>query len=118
MLFIELAQTFEKMEKTRSRIELTNYLVELFAATPAEIIDKVVYLIQGKLGPDQESSELGIADKIVIKVLSQSGHIPINKIITEYNSIGDLGEVAFKFLTERTQATLFYEPLTVGKVFS
>lgn len=118
MLFIELAQTFEKMEKTRSRIELTYHLVELFTTTPAEIIDKVVYLILGKLGPDHEPSELGIADKIVIKTLSHSSRIPVDKIIKEYNSIGDLGEVAYKFLTERTQSTLFAQVLTVDKVFS
>lgn len=115
---MELAHTFEKMEKTRSRIELTDYLVELFCNTPTEIIDKVIYLIQGKLGPDHESSELGIADKIVIKTLSHSSQVSVNKIVKEYNSIGDLGEVAYKFLTERTQDTLFAEALTVERVFS
>ena len=48
------------MEKTSSRISLTKGLVELFKKTPPELIDKVVYLIQGKLAPDYESLDLGL----------------------------------------------------------
>lgn len=118
MLFLELAQTFEKMENTRSRIELTKYLVELFKKTPNAILDKVIYLIQGKLGPEHDSNELGIADKIVIKALSHTGGVSTNTIIKEYNKVGDLGEVAYKLLIEKTQFTLFEESVTVDKVFS
>ena len=49
-----LAESFEKMESTRKRLELTQFLVELFEKTPQEVISKIVYLIQGKLRPDFE----------------------------------------------------------------
>lgn len=117
MLFLELAQTFEKMEKTRSRLELTSHLVELLDKTPSEVIDKVVYLIQGKLGPDYESNELGVAEKIVIKSLALATGKPIKNIISNYNSEGDLGEVAFKISTKEIQTTLMEEPMTIQKVF-
>ena len=54
-----LADSFEKMESTRKRLELTQMLVELFEKTPQEVISKIVYLIQGKLRPDFEGIELG-----------------------------------------------------------
>jgi DNA ligase 1 len=60
------------MERTTSRLALTDYLVDLFRSTPAKIVDKVVYLIQGKLRPDYEGIELGIAEKIALRALSIS----------------------------------------------
>ncbi len=63
MKFSVLAETFEKMEKTTKRLELTKLLVELFKKTPPELVDKVVYLIQGKLRPDFEGIEIGALQK-------------------------------------------------------
>ena len=52
MEFSILAESFNKMESTRKRLELTQFLVELFEKTPHDVISKIVYLIQGKLRPD------------------------------------------------------------------
>ena len=54
MEFSILADSFNKMESTRKRLELTQFLVELFQKTPDEVISKIVYLLQGKLRPDFE----------------------------------------------------------------
>ena len=45
-----MATTLEKMEKISSRMEQTNHLVHLFKNTPSPILDKLIYLIQGKVG--------------------------------------------------------------------
>ena len=42
----------------------------LSGVAPAEVIDKVLFLTQGKLLPDYSDVELGIADKVIIKTLS------------------------------------------------
>ena len=117
MLFLELAQTFEKMETTSSRLALTQFLVDLLKKTPVDIIDKIVYLIQGKLGPDHSSKELGIAEKMVAKSLSIVTGISTNEIRLQYSKIGDLGDVAYRLKYNRLQSTLFQEPLTVEKVY-
>ena len=115
--FLELAKTFAMMEKTTSRLELTDHLVSILKKTPTDIIDKIVYLIQGKLGPDYESSELGIAEKLIIKSLSLvSGH-SLTEIQTKYSDIGDLGEVAYNILTNKIQTTLIHQLLTIENVF-
>jgi DNA ligase 1 len=82
------------MEQTASRIELTNYLVDLFRRTPAEIIDKVVYLIQGKLRPDYEGVEIGIAEKMALRALSISSGKKISSILKVYRKTGDIGSTA------------------------
>ena len=106
------------MEKTTSRLELTDHLALILKKTPTDILDKIVYLIQGKLGPAYQSSELGIAEKLIIKSLSiVSGH-SLNEIKKKYSEIGDLGEVAYNILTNKIQTTLISGLLTIENVFN
>jgi DNA ligase 1 len=117
MYFSELAETFEKMEKTTSRLELTDYLVDVLKRTPIESIDKIIYLIQGKLGPDYQSKELGVAEKVVIKSLALASGYSVKDIQIKYNKSGDLGDVAYDILKNKFQTTLSYEKLTIEKVY-
>ena len=112
-----LAESFEKMESTRKRLELTQFLVELFEKTPHEVISKIVYLIQGKLRPDFEGIELGVAEKLAIRAISKSSGITIKKIEEEYNKGGDLGHAAEIILEQKTQTTFLMENITVERVY-
>ncbi|MGH1521604.1 MAG: ATP-dependent DNA ligase [Nitrosopumilus sp.] len=117
MEFSILASAFNKMESTRKRLELTQYLVELFEKTPKEVIAKIVYLLQGKLRPDFEGIELGVAEKLAIKSISKSSGIPIKKIEEEYQKSGDLGHAASTILEQKTQTTFLVENITVERVY-
>ena len=110
MKFSVLAETFEKMEKTTKRLELTDLLVELFKKTPNEIVAKVVYLIQGKLRPDFEGIEIGVAEKLVIRAVHRSTAIETKRIEEAYRIDGDLGQAVSKLIEQKTQKTLFDEP--------
>ena len=112
-----LAESFEKMESTRKRLELTQFLVELFEKTPHEVISKIVYLIQGKIRPDFEGIELGVAEKLAIRAISKSSGITIKKIEEEYNKGGDLGHAAEIILEQKTQTTFLVENITVERVY-
>ncbi|RMF29713.1 MAG: ATP-dependent DNA ligase [Candidatus Nitrosothermus koennekii] len=118
MDFALVADIFEKMEKTSKRLELTDYLVELFRKTPADIIDKVVYLIQGKIKPDYEGVELGVADKMIIKAIALSSGLEQSKIEQFYRDAGDIGYAGEEALKQRQQMTLFQEKVDVEKVYS
>ncbi|HEY7367058.1 MAG TPA: ATP-dependent DNA ligase [Nitrosopumilaceae archaeon] len=109
MNFSVLAETFEKMEKTPKRLELTDYLVDLFKNTPPDLISKVVYLIQGKLRPDFEGIEIGVAEKLVMRAVYRSTAIPVKKIEDAYRKDGDLGHAVSKLIEQKTQTTLFDE---------
>ncbi|RMW36002.1 MAG: ATP-dependent DNA ligase [Nitrosopumilus sp.] len=117
MEFSILADSFNKMESTRKRLELTQYLVELFEKTPQEVISKIVYLLQGKLRPDFEGVELGVAEKLAIRAISKSSGIPIKKIEDEYRKGGDLGHAATVILEQKTQTTFLVEDITVERVY-
>ncbi len=117
MRFSEIADTFEKMSATTKRLELTQHLVELFQKTPPEIISKIVYLIQGKLRPDFEGIELGLAEKLAIHALSKSSGIPIKKINSTYAEDGDLGGAAAKIMEQKTQTTFLAQDITAERVY-
>ncbi|NND85848.1 MAG: ATP-dependent DNA ligase [Nitrosopumilus sp.] len=112
-----LADSFFKMESTTKRLELTKILVELFEKTPHEVISKIVYLLQGKLRPDFEGIELGVAEKLAIRAISKSSGIPIKKIEEEYRKGGDIGHAASIILEQKTQTTFLVEDITVERVY-
>ncbi|MDH3677524.1 MAG: ATP-dependent DNA ligase [Nitrosopumilus sp.] len=117
MKFSILAESLNKMESTTKRLELTQYLVELFENTPQDIISRIVYLLQGKIRPDFEGIELGVAEKLAIKAISKSSGITTKKIEEEYRKSGDLGQAATIILEQKTQTTFLVENITVERVY-
>ena len=117
MEFSIIAEIFEKMEKTSSRIELTNILVELLKKTPKKIIPNVVYLLQGIIRPNFEGVELGVAEKLAIRSISKSSGLPIKKIEDDYRNCGNLGLTASNILKLKTQTTFTAEKITVERVY-
>ncbi len=96
---------------------MTDYLVEFLKQTPKDLIDKVVYLTQGKLYPDFVGIEIGVAEKLAIRAVAKATGHSEKEIEEDMKKSGDLGETAQKFLGKRAQVVLFQEPLTVQKVY-
>ena len=117
MRFAEYADFFERMESTSKRLELTEILVELLKQTPTDVISKAVYLIQGKLRPNFEGIELGVAEKLAMKSIAKSAGITIKKIEDDYKVGGDLGITAGNVLTQKTQTTFSAENITLERVY-
>ena len=92
MPFSVLAETFEKIERVTSRTQMLLYLVELFKKTPPDVVDKVVYFIQGKLWPDWKGlPELGVGEKLLIKAASIALHVPEHELEMLAKKLGDIG---------------------------
>jgi len=117
MEFSIIAKTLENMEGTTKRLELTDFLVGLFKETPQDLLPKIVYLIQGKIRPDFEGIELGMAEKLAIRSLSKSSGTPVKKIQEIYQDDGDLGHSAEKILQLKKQTTFVNEPITLERVY-
>ena len=117
MEFSIIAKTLENMEGTTKRLELTDFLVGLFKETPQDLLPKIVYLIQGKIRPDFEGIELGMAEKLAIRSLSKSSGTPVKKIQEIYQDDGDLGHTAEKILQLKMQTTFVNESITVERVY-
>jgi DNA ligase-1 len=112
-----IADIYEEIEATTKRLEMTDRLVELFKKTPKDVINKVVYLTQGKLYPDFMGIEIGIAEKMAVRAIALAAGHTIKEIEDDYKKTGDLGDTAQNFLEKKRQVVLFHEPLTVENVY-
>ncbi|MCW4024729.1 MAG: ATP-dependent DNA ligase [Candidatus Bathyarchaeota archaeon] len=117
MDYAVIAEAYEKIEATTKRLEMTDYLVELLKKTPKEVISKVVYLTQGKLYPDFEGIEIGVAEKLAIKALIRASGQKESTITADLQKSGDIGKTAEKTLTKRKQVTFFTKTLDVQRVY-
>ena len=117
MKYSLITDVYEEIEATTKRLEMTDFLVDLLKETPKEVVDKVVYLTQGKLYPDYVGIELGVADKLAVKAIATSTGRQEREVEEDFAKSGDLGETAANLLTKKTQATLFRQPLTVEAVY-
>lgn len=117
MRYAEIADAYEKIEATTKRLEMTDLLVALLKNTPKTELDKIVYLTQGKLYPDFEGIEIGVAEKSAIKALARAAGRSESEIEVDMQKSGDIGETAEKFIAKKRQASFFQTPLTVTHVY-
>jgi len=125
MKYSILADFYEKIEKTTKRTAMTAYLVELFKSTPPEVIDKVIYLTQGKLYPDFMGIELGVAEKLTMRAIAIVSGLSVKEIERVFKKTGDIGLTAEQILSQKkTSSILDYfgvsetrRELTVTRVY-
>lgn len=106
MLYSQLAEFYERLEKTSKRLEKTEILAELLQKVKHGKDKSIVYLIKGRIFPDYDSREMGISTQLVIKSISKATGISTSEIVKKWKSIGDLGKVAEDVISRRKQATL------------
>lgn len=114
MLFAELTKYFEKLENTSSRLSLIDILSELFKNTPASEIEKITYLIQGRLAPFFVPLEIGMAEKTVAQAIANAYGLKREEVLSSYQKLGDMGKVAEQLSSKlKVQSS----KLTVAEVF-
>ncbi len=118
VLFSRVVEWYERIEATTKRLEMTDLLVQMFRETPPEDLDKLVYLTTGRLYPDYVGIELGMAEKLVIRVLVQATGLSDERVTALWKEKGDLGIVAEDAIADRQQTSLGSEPLTLAKVYA
>lgn len=116
MLYSELAETFDRLEATSKRLEMTDILAEFFGRADPGELRSIVYLSQGKLHPDFVPGVLGMADKLVLRAIAVTSGSPLDKAEEMMVETGDPGVVAERLLSRKKQTTLFSEDLTVARV--
>ncbi|HVZ66650.1 MAG TPA: ATP-dependent DNA ligase [Patescibacteria group bacterium] len=114
MKFKDLSKHLEQLENTASRNTMIELLAELFKVTDANDIDKVVYLMQGRVVPLYEPLEFGMAEKQMLKAIAFAYQVPDKEVNHEYQKIGDLGVLAEKLAREKNKNS----ETTVAEVFN
>jgi len=115
MKYEVLVEVYERLEATTKRLEKTFVLSEFLKS--ADDLDKVLLLLQGRVFPNWDQRELGMASKLLLKAIATATGASLEKIEVVWKETGDLGTVAAQLTTKKSQVTLFSQPLTVQKVF-
>lgn len=96
MIFQELAIYFDKLEETSSRLSLIDILSELFKSVKTgEEIEKICYLVQGRVAPFFEPIEFGMADKMVAQAIASTYSLEKDVVLDLYAKQGDMSLVAY-----------------------
>jgi DNA ligase-1 len=101
MTFTDLTQHFEQLEATSSRLELIAILAKLFAeAQTGDEIEKICYLVQGRVAPFFVPIEFGMAEKQVAQSLATTYGVEKDDVLREYAEVGELSLVAFQLASK------------------
>ncbi len=115
MKFRELAEYFEKLENTSSRLTMTDTLAELFKKLSHDEIGKVLYLLQGRLTPLFVRLDFGMGEKMVIKAVISALSVDRAYFMNEYKKAGDIG-LALSRIKEQTPS-LHEKNLSILEVY-
>jgi DNA ligase 1 len=115
--YSEVAEKYSAMEEISGRNEMTRILADLLKKTPRSELAMLVYMTQGKLRPDYEGVELGLAEKLALRALSMAAGLSPEKVYAVYVKRGDIGTAAEELLKTKNQGTLFSEGLTLRRVY-
>lgn len=118
MFFREVANLFNEIENSSSRLVMTKHLAELFKKTPFKDAKRVVYLLQGRISPQFEGSEIGFGEKLITQGIAKASGFEREEVDKVFNKIGDLGNTAEEFVKKKKQLSLQTQDLTVEKVFT
>ncbi len=116
MEFRQLADYFKRIEATASRNAITEILAELLAKASSGEIDKIIYLLQGRVVPLYEAIEFGVADKFIIRAIAQACDTDEPRVTKEFKRQGDVGKAA-EFLMEQRKGNHPRHTITVASVF-
>ncbi|NHJ23295.1 MAG: ATP-dependent DNA ligase [Candidatus Lokiarchaeota archaeon] len=117
MKFKYLATLFSKLESTSKRLEMIDLLSDFFNNIKKEAnfedIDKIVYLLQGRLISNiKQFPKMGLAEKMIIEAVALHSGIEGKKIRDILLKMGDIGAAAEYVLSKKKkQKSLFdYHP--------
>ncbi len=116
MKYSTLTETYNKLEATTKRLEKTEIISELLKQT--KDLEKVIYLLQGKVFPKWDERKTGISSRLVLKAINSATGVSTNNLEKEWVKKGDLGIVVEEQITKAKQTSLFKTKLTVDKVFN
>lgn len=117
MLFKELAEIFEQIEKTSERLVMSALIAQIYKSAEPTEAKKITYLLQGILAPPYENIELGMGEKFAEQAIAQSTGYLKKEIEKEYKKLGDLGLVVQFFLGRKKQSVLSTKNMNVSYVY-
>jgi len=93
MQFKIFANYLERLENTTKRLEITTVLAKMIKELDTEEVDKAIYLSLGYLSAPFNTPKFNMAEKMLVKVLSETLNKTSDQIESLYGKSGDMGNV-------------------------
>ena len=90
----ELAQAVERLEGTSSRLRMVEQVAALLQRAGRDERAPIVYLLQAQLRPPYEGVEVGLGEKLLLKIIAEAYGKSADLIARRFRASGDLGSVA------------------------
>jgi DNA ligase-1 len=118
MQYAHLVETYERLEATTKRLEMTDILAELLRDAEPEALEKVIYLTQGKIHPDWTGEpEIGMAERMVIDSIVKASGLRKREVEALIAERGDIGLTAEEAMSRKRTAMLGGKSLSVTDVY-
>ncbi|WP_456410261.1 ATP-dependent DNA ligase [Oceanithermus sp.] len=101
MTFRRFVATLLEVERASSRLAMVKMLAEAFRELPPEEVPLAVLLLQGRVAPEFEGLEFGVAEKEAAKVLALVLGRDEAEVARAVKEKGDIGAYAREVLPER-----------------
>ena len=105
MLFRTLAQYYEKLGATSKRLELVDILSQLFKEAKVDEIGRICYLIQGRVAPFFEPTELGMAESLAAQAIGRAFNKSKEDVLKLYRQKGNMGSAASELAANAQRLT-------------
>ena len=116
MDYSQLVKVYEELSNTTKLLEKRDILSNFLRSVDKKNLENVINLLQGRNFPEWDSRKIGVGTQIIIKSISTNSGISISEINNLWADIGDLGKVTEKIMSNKKQATLMSESLTIKGV--
>ncbi len=117
MEYSSLVELYEKLFSTSKRLDKT-YHISQFLKSASSDFDIIFLLLRGRVYPDWNDTKINFAAKMALKAISLSSGIRQDHIEDWWKTMGDLGDVAQRAMSQKKQSTLFTQKLTIKKVYA
>lgn len=103
MKFEKFAAYLEKLESTSSRIAMIDILSSLFKEVKASGVRQICYLLQGRVAPFYEPTEIGMAENLVAEAVARAFDSTKIDVFSLYKRVGNMG-IAAQLLSVKRKA--------------
>jgi len=116
MKFSKFSEYLEKLEATTKRLELIDIMADLFRNSEGGEVGKICYLLQGRVAPFYEPTEMGMAESMVAQAIAKAFSKTKEDVLRDYRKFGNMGLAALE-LAHSSQFTVHGSRFTVAEVF-
>ena len=106
MRLADFAGHLERLEGMSARRAIVRVVAELLDAADRGSLDAIVFLLQGQLRPPYEGVEIGVAGRLLVRILADAYSTSQSAVERLFKRTGDLGLVAQRLAPARRRGRL------------